>query len=228
MSFGGNKQLFSCEKCAFACNVKSKYDRHISTTKHKIRMVENQSETKMLAAFECTACKYTCNYKSNFDRHVITEKHLNNITSPHIKPSDTIPQRKYVCKCSKSYTGPSALWYHKKRCAVYIEASEPLSKNTVQSGSDTNQINNILTTSHAKQIVQLTRVLNEQSITYATQIAETESRAAKQVQQVEARAKELVRQTESRAENLIKQSEAHIAKQINIMVEAVQKIANSR
>jgi hypothetical protein len=220
MPFGENKQLFSCEKCAFACNVKNKYDRHISTTKHKIRMLD---------AFECTACKYTCNTKYNFDRHVLTKKHLNNITSLHIKPSDTIPQRKYVCKCSKSYTGPSALWYHKKRCAVHIEASVLLSKNTVQSGSDTTQLTDVvLTKSHAEQIVQLTRVLTEQSITYATQIAETEARAAKQVQQAEACAMELVRQTETRAADLIKQSEAHIAKQINIMVEAVQKIANSR
>lgn len=115
----------------------------------------------------------------------------------------------YVCDCGKAYMHRASLYKHEKKCTSKIPIVQPI--------SDTNQINDILTNAHAAQIAQLTTLLNEQSVAYATQIAETEARAKKQEQQIKAH-----------AEDLVRQSEAHIAKQITIMVEAVQKIANSR
>ena len=164
----------------------------------------------------CEKCDYkSCNRK-DYKRHLLTTKHK-------MITNDYKPEGTHICKCGKKYKHRQGLSLHKKKCTTFKSSSDN------QHISDTNQINDLLTNSPAAaQIAQLTMMFNEQSLTYASQIAMTELRAAKQLEEVESRAAKQVEEIESRTKEMIRQSEAHIAKQINIMVNAVQQIANSR
>ena len=87
----------------------------------------------------------TCNYRttkqSNLNRHMLTTQHLEKVNLESITQTSTQTsdnsQRKYQCKCGKSYSQPSPLWYHKKRCQVNIDFPEEPEK-----------INRVLPVSH--------------------------------------------------------------------------------
>ena len=122
-------QIYTCKNCLFECSEKSKYNRHLSTAKHKIRnKLETKiapSENNIVQCFECIQCNYVTKKLSDYNRHLITKRHLKKANLENTAQTrDNSHQHKYICKCGKSYSHPSPLWYHKKRCHLHNEVSE--------------------------------------------------------------------------------------------------------
>jgi hypothetical protein len=120
---------YECTICAFKCSEKYKYNRHLSTAKHRKGAQKQEIfEQNGGGIFECITCNYKCNKQSNLDRHMLTEKHMNNVNSNAVfekaveKGETSHPtSAPYMCKCGKTYTSRSSLWYHKKQCQIDID-----------------------------------------------------------------------------------------------------------
>ena len=108
-------QIYTCKNCLFECSEKNKYNRHLSTAKHKIRnKLETKiapSENNIVQCFECIQCNYVTKKLSDYNRHLITKRHLKKANLENTAQTrDNSHQHKYICKC-----GGSVLYRNKQR-----------------------------------------------------------------------------------------------------------------
>lgn len=129
---------FECKYCHYMTNHKSDYTKHVSSEKHKNKVLEEEwelpLESTMQPTFECVACGYSTNQKGNYDRHVNSINHakaaLGIERTPRPRTKST-PKTEHTCEtCNKTYVTPSGLWRHKTKCRaipVKTENTEPTS-----------------------------------------------------------------------------------------------------
>ena len=133
MSENGEKVCndFVCESCDYVCSNKQNYNKHLTTAKHRIRTeLEPIPENNITTKNTCVTCNSVFKCQSDLNRHLITKKHIN--TARIVQSGNTVidiqSDHKHTCKCGKSYTHRSPLWYHMKRCPVNNESSEKVNR----------------------------------------------------------------------------------------------------
>jgi hypothetical protein len=124
---------FKCKKCDYTCIKESEWDRHIATTKHRIRTKMQKAVAKQ--PIECLVCKITFNRNYDLVRHNVSALHKKRVLSKENAsendPDKILEVSKYGCpNCDKVYGGRSSLWYHKKQC-VAIE--KPIEQQNYES-----------------------------------------------------------------------------------------------
>ena len=71
-------QTFTCELCDYKCSKKCNYDKHLLTSKHKMKTTGNKKYNEKVAdIFFCNDCDYSCSVKCNYDKHLLSLKHKN-------------------------------------------------------------------------------------------------------------------------------------------------------
>jgi hypothetical protein len=67
-----NKELYFCEICDYSTQVKTNYNYHMESVKHK-------NKSKLMNRFKCDECSFNTNDSSNYKKHLHTKKHIYNI-----------------------------------------------------------------------------------------------------------------------------------------------------
>ena len=144
---------------------------------------------------------------------MLTEKHLNKVNSNAVfenEPTKVETSRQtsapYMCKCGKTYTSRSSLWYHKKRCQIDIDYPKEAEK-----------VNRVLPVSHTFTVepedpsmeTVLFKLLKEQT--------ERSNKWEEQTYKLEERS---IKLEERIAEQMATQAEA-AAEQNRLMIEAI-------
>ena len=192
---------YACEKCAFTCSEKSKYNRHLLTAKHQnatkcneMQPVSDISENKV---FECITCNYITHKQCNYTRHTLTNKHLKKTKCNTSAETSDESSRKLYCECGKTYSHRSSLWVHMQRCqarrndktmlvSAEVDTSEkvnrvfPVSHNFISEPDDTTISDTIQAMVNAKveeQIAKMgdpsiTKLLEAQADAHAVAAAE--------------------------------------------------------
>ena len=68
------QQKFYCEKCDYECRSKYNFNRHLYTTKHKMKQNETnvkrkRAKTSSPTYYRCEACSYSCKSRTTLWRH---------------------------------------------------------------------------------------------------------------------------------------------------------------
>ena len=83
--------------------------------------------------FFCTYCDYSSSKQSDFNKHLLTPKHQNreNASKMLVNASElaTSIQKRFVCKCGKSYNHDSSYYRHKKSCLIDNQSCKDSGKN---------------------------------------------------------------------------------------------------
>jgi hypothetical protein len=125
---------FNCKKCDYNCIKESEWDRHIDTTKHRIRT--NVQKAVVKQPIVCLTCNFTCKRNCDLVRHNVSAMHKKRVlikeNEENTSEKDTeLEKSKYVCpNCDKVYSGRSSLWYHKKKC---IAIEKPIEQQNYES-----------------------------------------------------------------------------------------------
>jgi hypothetical protein len=216
---------FVCEDCDYSTSKKYNYDKHILTAKHRIRTVlEPPDGDNVATSFECVTCNYVFKCQSDLHRHMLTNKHINAKKTGKKrekvanKQPDTIldvqSEHKIICKCGKTYTSRSSLWYHKKQCPISnIDSSEKsLEKTSVHVSAlpPENIVHNTSETDHIMQCVQSMLVTNNQNAEIIATLVEAQAQTAARE---EAHAAHAAAREEAHA--------AHAAEQTRLFVDAI-------
>ena len=110
---------YYCESCNFYSNDKSKFERHISTTKHKkVKGAIN------IASLICD-CGKSYKHSSSYHRHRRScKKLLNTDVSTDVSIANDLgeAEHRFSCSCGKSYKHRQSLHNHKKTCSDVIVA----------------------------------------------------------------------------------------------------------
>ncbi len=73
-----NEKTFTCKNCNFECNYKRDYDRHISTNKHKLQILQTEKEINMDSKYNCISCNKIFKDRSGLWKHNKSCKVINN------------------------------------------------------------------------------------------------------------------------------------------------------
>jgi hypothetical protein len=111
---------FNCKKCDYKCIKESEWDRHIDTTKHRIRT--NVQKAVVKQPIVCLTCNFTCKRNCDLVRHNVSALHKKRVlikeneeNTSEKEPEFEVSKNKCP-NCDKVYAGRSSLWYHKKKC----------------------------------------------------------------------------------------------------------------
>jgi hypothetical protein len=82
-----NKKMYNCEFCDYNTNIKTHYEKHLSSKKHiKKRAIEN------IYTYTCDICDYISTIKCNYKKHLASKSHIKKtqLTNPPIKKDDRV------------------------------------------------------------------------------------------------------------------------------------------
>lgn len=109
------KKKYICNPCNFSTDRKDKYDLHITSFDHIIKIFNSLININLLciingylAKYSCIPCKYFSPILSLYNEHCLTDKHFKIIKQP-------IPQKKFKCpteNCNSSFNKQSDLDIH--------------------------------------------------------------------------------------------------------------------
>jgi len=120
-------QTFTCELCDYKCSKKCNYDKHLLTSKHKMKTTGNKKYNEKVAdIFFCNDCHYSCSVKCNYDKHLLSLKHKNRKNHSYAveKVSVKSSQTKHdniglqCSECKKIFKTRAGVWKHMKKCDV--------------------------------------------------------------------------------------------------------------
>ena len=67
----------------------------------------------------CQICSFTTCKKTDYERHLLTDKHKKNFKDcATIKNKEFIDDKRFICKCGKTYKYKQGLWVHRQKCPV--------------------------------------------------------------------------------------------------------------
>ena len=75
---------YCCEKCDYITVRKSSYDKHLTTSKHKMEMSGNKVAKKLATAFECEKCSKVYQTSSGLWKHT----QICDVAKPDIEPTE--------------------------------------------------------------------------------------------------------------------------------------------
>ena len=122
--------FYSCDSCAFTTQQKDKWDRHLSTLKHKNLFAnENLGENggvKYKEKFHCEKCNYTTQQKDKWNRHLLTAKHKKGESG-----ENGGAKRAKICRfCNQEYSSLQGLMKHQNKCVVHVSELAVFEQNT--------------------------------------------------------------------------------------------------
>jgi hypothetical protein len=121
---------YHCEICDIDCRKKNIYEKHLLTSKHKIReksLCSSMVNVQKSPFLPCDICNITTRNKKDYQKHLLTAKHIKNasVTVPSNEKSPIFTQKIYKCKnCNNEYACASGLWRHKQKCKENKENEE--------------------------------------------------------------------------------------------------------
>ena len=172
-----DKNKYTCESCDYTCYIKSYYNKHLNSAKHKNLEKCEKVFIKVSEQYACENCKYTCYIKSNYTKHLNTVKHKNkNILKHEIAVSsdtilDTTPKNNTLATDSslndiKVLTG---------LIVELVKSNNDLQKQTteiqkqmidvcqkIQPGNNNNNNNNVINSNNNNKTFNLHLFLNEE------------------------------------------------------------------
>jgi len=66
---------YNCEICQYYTNIKTNYDKHLSSKKHTEKSIKNSIKEENNKKFVCEICYYNTCIKYNYDKHLSSKKH---------------------------------------------------------------------------------------------------------------------------------------------------------
>jgi hypothetical protein len=82
---------YYCEKCDFTCSKKSNYTAHLSTSKHKIKEMDNEKMPKNAAPYMCS-CGNEYKHASGLSKHKKKCTYIQNSSKKETEVSEDIPK----------------------------------------------------------------------------------------------------------------------------------------
>jgi hypothetical protein len=154
---------YVCESCDYNTAIKSHYDKHLSSNKHREKVSEYNKN------FVCQKCNYTTNIKSNYDKHLSSNKHKKNYSY------NLDPYKIYSCDICE-YSTSSNYNYNKHLLAkshinksqqndnsTQKDTSTPKQKDTQLYSSIMSEIKNLMLEQSKMREEQTTKIIEEKT-----------------------------------------------------------------
>ena len=156
---------YICKYCDYATCIKTNYNKHLVTVKHKMAEMEINGNTfsaeKVSFKYNCSVCNYNTNKSTNYNYHMTSSKHYKNTNE-----CDTNTITNKCNNCHKGFSTLSGLWKHRKTCST-----EPtLISSDIGTGSSDIPIQLVLEV--IKQSKEVQNVLIEQNKELQKQLLE--------------------------------------------------------
>jgi hypothetical protein len=194
-----NNRIFICNSCDYSTSIKSNYNSHILTLKHKNARLEiTGNEKRAIWKFVCDECNYNCDKKTNYQRHMTSSKHYKKINE--------LTNNKNKCNnCDKDFSTISGLWKHRKNCN---QINEPMitcdAPSTLDGFKPTNGSNDIpfeMVMEVIKQSKEVQNVLIEQNKELQSKLLEKENQLLEQNKDLQNKIIELASKTNTKMIN---------------------------
>lgn len=65
-------KTFECTACNFTTVLKTNYQRHLTSSKHKLKTAEE---------YHCQECDYFTKIKCNYETHLLSSKHIKKVST---------------------------------------------------------------------------------------------------------------------------------------------------
>ena len=127
---------YMCSTCDYITSRKSSYDKHLTTSKHKMLI---NCCTKVAKDYTCLICDYHTCRKHNFDKHFTTAKHkliengkkVAESSNKVAESSNKVANGIFVCDIcnNKTYKSITGLWKHKKMCSLVFNTNTTCEDN---------------------------------------------------------------------------------------------------
>ena len=112
---------YICTKCHYNTSIKTNYNKHLVTVKHKAAEMEingnKNSAEKVSFKYNCNLCNYYTNKLTNYNYHMSSSKHCKNTN----ESCNTITNK--CNNCDKEFSTLSGLWKHRKTCSSSRETT---------------------------------------------------------------------------------------------------------
>ena len=173
---------YICTKCDYNTCIKTNFNKHLATVKHKAAEMEingnKKSAEKVSFKYNCNLCNYYTNKLTNYNYHMSSSKHSKNTNDS----CNTITNK--CNNCDKEFSTLSGLWKHRKTCTIskeVIVASDAPSLLPFTAGKGgSSDIPMELILEVIKQSKEVQNVLIEQNKELQKQLLEKEDRLLEQ------------------------------------------------
>uniref|UniRef100_A0A6C0HT82 C2H2-type domain-containing protein n=1 Tax=viral metagenome TaxID=1070528 RepID=A0A6C0HT82_9ZZZZ len=161
---------FCCVLCDYYTSHKTKYEKHLNTTRHARILLDTKKgekgEEKGQAKYGCEKCHYFTSDKTKYDRHILTAKHKKGQKGEKKDQKGQLEEMKNICVCGNAYVFQSGLYKHKKKCnlvkkdEIFVETLQKTNEIISEATSIMTNANTFLENEKVQNIYSKTKIHN--------------------------------------------------------------------